>query len=763
MSRKPKSSHKSGSSHSKPRAELDPETRRGITAVVLFAVSALLFLSFFHIAGALGEFIAKYVALTFGWDKFLVPVLLILVGATGMFPDRGRLSTWNHLGILFFFLSFNALLNLLLVNRPEPFTTDISVAGGMVGQFLGTILPNVMGFWGAVVVVSALLFVAVMLVFNTSLRDLIGFHTHLTGRFGEMIHRGQMRKTIEPRTIEIKTPVNFVEEPDPIEEEEDEEAMIEIDEEPEAAPIFTAKPLVEAERAKPEKALTIKRIRKVAIPLDLLEYRVNNANSGDLERNIEIISRTFEQFGIPVEMSDTATGPTVTQYTLRPAQGIKLSRIIGLQNDLALALAAHPIRIEAPIPGKSLVGIEVPNQTIATVSLRDLMESKPFKSRSNNTAIPLGKDVSGATWTASLEKMPHLLVAGSTGSGKSVCLNTIIVSLLYENGPDELKLIMVDPKRVEMKMYEGIPHLLIPPITKAEDAINALKWTVREMERRLDVLAKFGARDITSYNERAEEKMPKIVVIIDELADLMASSGREVEGTIVRVAQMARAVGIHLIIATQRPSVDVITGVIKANFPARIAFAVASQTDSRTILDCAGAEKLLGRGDMLYTSAELSKPKRLQGAYLSDDEIDRVVAFLKKEGIPDYNYAITETARTGTVLDDGDQDEPLLDEAIQALIQQGRASTSLLQRRLKIGYGRAARIMDLLEERGVIGPGEGAKPREVLVTSWPPAGDLAAESIPTFDTDMTEAGLPEHPSFAETPETDQTDEDSATF
>ncbi len=758
MSRKPKSSHKSGSSRPSQHKPLDPETRRGITAIVLFALAALLFLSFFHIAGALGEFIAKYVALVFGWDKFLVPILLILVGATGMFPDRGRLSTWNHLGILFFFLSFNALLNLLLVNKPNPFTTDISAAGGMIGQFLGTILPNVMGFWGAVVVVSALLFVAVMLVFNTSLRDLIGFHTHITGRFGEMLHRGEMRKTIEP----VRQSVARVEEPDPIEDEE-EESLIEIDEEPEAEPIFTVKPLLEAERAKPEKALTIKRIRKVAIPLDLLEYRVNDANSGDLERNIEIISRTFEQFGIPVEMSETATGPTVTQYTLRPAQGIKLSRIIGLQNDLALALAAHPIRIEAPIPGKSLVGIEVPNQTIATVSLRDLMESKPFKSRSNNTAIPLGKDVSGATWTASLEKMPHLLVAGSTGSGKSVCLNTIIVSLLYENGPDELKFIMVDPKRVEMKMYEGIPHLLIPPITKAEDAINALKWAVREMERRLDVLAKFGARDITSYNERAEEKMPKIVVIIDELADLMASSGREVEGTIVRIAQMARAVGIHLIIATQRPSVDVITGVIKANFPARIAFAVASQTDSRTILDCAGAEKLLGRGDMLYTSAELSKPKRLQGAYLSDDEIDRVVSFLKKEGIPDYNYAITETARTGTVLDDGDQDEPLLDEAVQALIQQGRASTSLLQRRLKIGYGRAARIMDLLEERGVIGPGEGAKPREVLVTSWPPESDEIAESIPTFDTDMTEAGLPENPSFAESPETKQTDDDEATF
>jgi S-DNA-T family DNA segregation ATPase FtsK/SpoIIIE len=518
----------------------------------------------------------------------------------------------------------------------------------------------------------------------------------------------------------------------PADEQEDDE-----EKEEEAKPkVFRSKPLTDAEKTRPEKALTIKKIRKVAIPLDLLEYRANNANSGDVERSMEIIYHTFEQFGIPVEMGETAT---VTQYTLRPAQGVKLARIIGLQNDLALALAAHPIRIEAPIPGKSLVGIEVPNQTIATVSLRDLMESKAFKGRTNNTAIPLGKDVAGTTWTASLEKMPHLLVAGATGSGKSVCLNTIIVSLLYENGPDELKFIMVDPKRVEMKPYEGIPHLLIPPITKADDTVNALKWTVREMERRLDVLSRFGARDINSYNERAEEKMPKIVVVIDELADLMTGSGREVEATIVRIAQMARAVGIHLVLATQRPSVDVITGLIKANIPARIAFAVASQMDSRTILDCAGAEKLLGRGDMLYTSAEMSKPKRLQGAYLSDAEIERVVSFLKQEGTPEYNYAITETSRSGTVLDDGGDDDPLLDEAVQSMIQAGRASTSLLQRRLKIGYGRAARIMDLLEEKGIIGPGEGSKPREVLVTEWPRGGG----DVPTAQDDLNEAAEPD--------------------
>ena len=368
---------------------------------------------------------------------------------------------------------------------------------------------------------------------------------------------------------------------------------------------------------------------------------------------------------------------------------------MALQNDLALALAAHPIRIEAPIPGRSLVGIEVPNQTIATVSLRDLLEAKNFKARSSNLSIALGKDVTGKVWVPPLDKMPHLLIAGATGSGKSVCINTIIVSLLYTNGPDDLKMIMVDPKRVELTSYEGIPHLLVPPITKVDDTVNALKWTVREMDRRLDLLSKFGTRDINSYNQKVEEKMPRIVVLIDELADLMAASGHEIEGTIVRIAQMARSVGIHLVLATQRPSVDVITGLIKANFPSRIAFAVASQTDSRTILDCSGAEKLLGRGDMLYTSPDLSKPVRLQGAYVSEAEVGRIVQHLKIEEAPDYNYSVLEKEKTGSIFDGADDIEdsdPMLNEAAQIVIQAGRASTSLLQRRLKIGYGRAARI-----------------------------------------------------------------------
>lgn len=693
----------------------------------MFAAAAILFLSFLKLGGPLGDWIEQALTTLFGWDRFLIPIFLVIIGATKVFPERGSLSAWNYLGFLFFFLSFNTLLNLVLINRPEPFTSDLGLAGGLIGQLLGLSLPAIIGYIGSLIATGALLVVSILLIFNTSLRRLLGVHEHITGWIGEKVHaqgESEEEETEEDEDVETMEMIEGVDE-----------------EEIEEKPKYKAKSV--AMPAESEKALTTKVRRTVNIPLDLLEHRPNKAQSGDIERNQEIIQRTFEQFGIEVEMGDTATGPTVTQYTMRPAQGVKVARIVGLTNDLSLALAAHPIRVEAPIPGKSLVGIEVPNQVVSTVALRDLLESKPFVTRPGNMALPVGKDVTGNTFTIQLDKMPHMLVAGSTGSGKSVALNTFIISLLYENGPDDLKLILVDPKRVEMGVYEGIPHLLIPPITKVDDTVNALKWTVREMERRLDVLAKFGTRDINSYNERAEEKMPKIVVIIDELADLMQTSGREVEALIVRVAQMARAVGIHLILATQRPSVDVITGLIKANVPARMAFAVASQMDSRTILDMSGAEKLMGRGDMLFTNAEISKPKRLQGAYVSEEECRRVVEFLKKQGVPDYNYTITQHQKSGTVFDsDGDDGDALLDDAAQVVIQAGKASTSLLQRRLKVGYGRAARIMDLMEERGIIGPGEGAKPREILVDTWPQDdGEGLGETIPTADDDYREADV----------------------
>ncbi|MBI5794547.1 DNA translocase FtsK, partial [Candidatus Uhrbacteria bacterium] len=705
--------------------KMGAETKRGIFVILLLAAAALIFLSFFQIAGNLGLWVHELLATFFGIDRFVVPIVLIIMGASLAYPERGTLSVWNYLGLLFFFLSFNALLNLLLVDRAQPFTTDLTLAGGQLGQFLAILLPNFVNYWGALVGVAALLLVSVLLIFNTSLRSLFGLHSHVTGWFGAILHRE--KKTVEGTEVVQDT------------EDEEDDLFEETDIEPEAEPTEPFHQKEVKERNHEEIALVSKQHREIAIPMNLLDRSASRAQAGDIERHKEIIEKTLHEFGIDVEMGKTSVGPAVTQYTMRPSQGIKLARIVSLQNDLALALAAHPIRMEAPIPGQSLVGIEVPNTKVATVTLRDVMESPGFKDRSSMLSIPLGKDVSGDTLTIALEKMPHLLVAGATGSGKSVCLNTMIISWLYQNGPDDLKLILVDPKRVELTIYNGIPHLLVPPITNVDDTVNALKWTVREMERRLDILSKFGARDITGYNARAQERMPKIVVVIDELADLMTASGREVEATIVRIAQMARAVGIHLVLATQRPSVDIITGLIKANVPGRIAFAVASQTDSRTILDQSGAEKLLGRGDMLFTSAEVAKPKRLQGAFVSIDEIERVVSFLRRRGEPDYNMAITEITKAGTVFDnESGEGDPMLEEAIAIVLESGKASTSYLQRRLRLGYARAARVMDLMEQAGVIGPGSGAKPREILVDEWPHGGNMK-QAMPTAQDDLEEA------------------------
>ncbi|MBI4435669.1 DNA translocase FtsK [Candidatus Uhrbacteria bacterium] len=723
---------------SAPRSEtyktlsLNPEAKRGIYVILLFAAAALIFLSYFHIAGSVGIWINSWLSTFFGLDRYLVPLVLIILGATLAYPDRGQLSTWNYLGLLFFFLSFNALLNLFLVNRPEPFTTDLTLAGGYLGQLLATLLSTFIGYWGSIVSTAALLLVSVLLTFNTSLRSLTGAHSHLTGWFGAWLHRERLPDEMGEQEV--------IEDVDELGELEDEPIETDIpgESDEQEEPEFTTRPVAVPMRK--ETALVSHERREIEIPLKLLSRSNSKAQSGDIERNKEIIEKTFHEFGIDVEMGKTSVGPTVTQYTLRPSQGVKLSRIVSLQNDLALALAAHPLRMEAPIPGASLVGIEVPNNKVATVTLRDVMETPEFQSASGKSplAIPLGKDVSGSCYSIALEKMPHMLVAGATGSGKSVCLNTLIVSWLYQNGPDDLKLILVDPKRVELTAYNGIPHLLVPPIVSVDDTINALKWTVREMERRLDLLSKVGARNIEGYNEKSQERMPRIVVVIDELADLMSASGREVEGAIVRIAQMARAVGIHLVVATQRPSVDVITGLIKANVPGRIAFAVASQTDSRTILDQSGAEKLLGRGDMLFTSADVAKPKRLQGAFISPNEVEEVVKFLRRRGEPDYNLAITEITKAGTVFDSSGDGDAMLEEAIQVVLESGKASTSFLQRRLRLGYARAARIIDMMEEVGVVGPGSGAKPREILVDAWPPGGRVP-EGIPTAQDDYDEA------------------------
>ena len=454
--------------------------------------------------------------------------------------------------------------------------------------------------------------------------------------------------------------------------------------------------------------------------LDLLTKIGSKGNENDKKKALEnasLLIKTLSNFGVDTKMGQVTLGPTITRYEVQPNPGVKVSRIVNLSDDIALSLAAKSIRIEAPIPGKSAIGIEVPNEEPQVVSLRDVLGSSQFKNNDSSLSIGLGKDISGNPVVADIGKMPHLLVAGATGSGKSVCINTIINSLLYKATPDEVKLLLIDPKVVELAHYNGIPHLLSPVVTDPKKAANALNWAVVEMNKRYKMFAELGVKDITSYNDKSETKLPKIVIIIDELADLMMACANEVEDYICRLAQMARAAGMHLIIATQRPSVDVITGVIKANIPSRIAFAVSSQTDSRTILDMGGAEKLLGKGDMLFYPLGAAKPVRLQGAYISEDDSDKVIEFVKSQVKEEIKYEedIIETISKTTSIKNDDVDE-FLQEAIAFVVQSGQGSSSMLQRKFKIGFNRAARLIDSMEERGIVGPSEGSKPRKVLIT-----------------------------------------------
>lgn len=460
--------------------------------------------------------------------------------------------------------------------------------------------------------------------------------------------------------------------------------------------------------------------------ISLLNQKQDKADPGDVEANAETIKSTLADFGIQVEMEGANIGPRVTQYTLKPSSGQKLSKIASYEPNIAYELAAEAIRIEAPIPGKRAVGIEVPNDKAATVRVSSIIGAKEWATTKAQLPFTIGKDISGNAVIGALEKMPHLLIAGQTGSGKSVMINTLLTSLLYRNSPSDLKLILVDPKQVELTPYNNIPHLLTPVITEPEKTISALKWAVAEMERRLRTFSQEGKRNIAEYNDfKKEEGMPYIVIVIDELADLMMVAARDVESLVVRIAQKARAAGIHLVLATQRPSVDVITGLIKANVPSRIAFTVVSYVDSKTIIDQAGADKLLGMGDMLYKTTEMGKPIRVQGALIDKDEIDKVTDFLREQRAPQYDDEVVSmpvqlNGKGGIVVEHNsgsDGDDDMWQDAVRVVVESGKASTSLLQRRLRIGYGRASRIIDEMEERGVIGPADGARPREVLVRS----------------------------------------------
>jgi len=507
--------------------------------------------------------------------------------------------------------------------------------------------------------------------------------------------------------------------------------------------IYHKRPILSDESGLPEKTLLNVPGEQMVWqlpPLSMLDQRSGGqADRGDVKGSAEIIEKTLDSFGIRSKVREVNLGPAVTQYALEIALGTKLSKITSLSNDLALALAAPTgqIRIEAPIPGRGYVGIEIPNRSPELVTMRAMLTSDAMKKAKSKLCVPLGLNVSGEAVVTDIAKMPHLLIAGATGSGKSVCIHSLITSLLWRNGPAILKLILIDPKRVELAYYKDIPHLLTPVINDGKRAINALRWAVKDMERRYEQLSGEGFRDIIGFNNHAakngEELMPYIVIVIDELADLMAAWGREVEGTIIRLAQMARAVGIHLVVSTQRPSVEVITGLIKANITTRVAFQVASQVDSRTILDMAGAEKLLGNGDMLYLAGDSSKPKRIQGVYIAEKEIKMITDYIRKNNnsndekgdSPQDSLDLTsqqDRSRIAfspigseTLDEDGPEDDEMYDEAKRVVIEAQKASASLLQRRLRVGYARAARLLDILEQQGIIGPGDGAKPREVYM------------------------------------------------
>ena len=451
--------------------------------------------------------------------------------------------------------------------------------------------------------------------------------------------------------------------------------------------------------------------------LNKIDSKPDDKSKKKVLKNASLLEKTLSDFGVEAKVNQVTVGPTITRYELQPSPGVKVSKIVNLTDDIALSLAAKSIRIEAPIPGKSAIGIEVPNEEAQMVTLREVLESDEFNKFESPLAMGLGKDIAGKPIIADIGKMPHLLIAGSTGSGKSVCVNTLINSILYKSNPDEVKFLLIDPKVVELANYNGIPHLLIPVVTDPKKAANALNWAVTEMNRRYKLFAESSVKDITSYNEKSEEKLPKIVIIIDELADLMMVSANDVEDYICRLAQMARAAGMHLIVATQRPSVDVITGVIKANIPSRIAFAVSSQTDSRTILDMGGAEKLLGKGDMLFYPLGAAKPVRLQGAFISESESERVIDYVKNQVKDEVKYeeCIVDSISKISKEQSSDVDE-FLSEAIEFVVESGQASASMLQRKFKIGFNRAARLIDSMEERGIVGKSEGSKPRKVLIS-----------------------------------------------
>lgn len=706
-------------------------------ATLLCLLALFLLFGGFNTGGPLPINLFQACFTVLGWAAYLVPLALVYWGVSKFANEDHRLPVGKFIGMLCILIFSAAFLSTSIATSDNG-AAQAAGKGGAVGDTFSGLALSALDRFPAALLYLVFTILAVFFAFAISPKVILTLF--------EMIKRGPRMEGGDGELAALKAKAeapNFkLNEGVPVEHHTQTPAA--------AAPMRvtnlkdTAQKLTANEN---HEALTLASDPNWKLPgIDLLNQKQDKADAGDVNGNAQIIHDTFANFNINVEMEGANIGPRVTQFTLKPPTGVKLTKITALENNLALDLAAQSIRIEAPIPGQRAVGIEVPNVKSATVRLSSIFQSRQWQDIKGPLAFAIGRDISGAPVVADLAKMPHLLVAGQTGSGKSVMINDILTSLLYRSSPSDLKLILVDPKQVELKPYDDIPHLLTPVITDPEKCISALKWAVAEMERRYRTLADERKRNIEEYNAvKKEEGMPYIVIIIDELADLMMMAARDVEALIVRIAQKARAVGIHLVLATQRPSVDVITGLIKANIPARIAFTVASQVDSRTIIDQVGAEKLLGRGDMLLLTADMPKPKRVQAALIMDDETISVTDFIRAQREAEYNDEVVSlpvvlNGKGGVVSDFGasDADEDMFRDAVRCVIENRKASTSLLQRRLRIGYGRAARLIEQMEEQGIVGPADGSRPREVLVSSMDAVfnnGEAVATSIPVTNGD----------------------------
>lgn len=703
-----------------------------VGAVGLIAASFLLVLAWFNTGGPILEWLHRATLAGIGYAIYVLPVLFIYIAVEVFRAEENRLPLVMKFGAALLIVWFAGLFGLMKDASGQP-------TGGFVGEAINKGML-------ALVSTSVAAFIYVLLIIVTGLFVTRVSPFAVVKKLWEISRRELSEQEANVQVMRKASEVS-----------PKHQAIGELklnagvptlnhdDGEKKSPHLSSLRGSIKQDKAAEEQAalVSVSDPNWQAPSVDLLEKKQSPADAGDVQQNAQTIRDTLAEFNIDVEMEGANIGPKVTQYTLKPPSGVKLTRITALETNIALNLAAQSLRIEAPIPGQRAVGIEVPNRKAADVRLYGVLTAKQWKSDHEPLAFAIGKDISGEAVVGELNKMPHLLIAGQTGSGKSVMINTLLTSLLYRNSPAEMKLILVDPKQVEMAPYEDIPHLLTPVITEPEKTISALKWAVNEMERRYKLLAEEKIRDIKSYNQKIqsgnttisvpdedgneqrvdEGAMPYIVIVIDELADLMMVAARDVEALIVRLAQKARAVGIHLVLATQRPSVDVITGLIKANIPARIAFTVASQIDSRTILDQIGAEKLLGQGDMLLLTPSMSKPKRIQGAWVMDEEVMKITDHLRLQSAPQYNDEIISqpvqlNGKGGVVMDfDGGSGDDMYKDAVRVVVESGKASTSLLQRRLRVGYARAARIIEEMEEQGVIGPADGARPREVLISS----------------------------------------------